>query len=148
AELVARAFRVAMQGRPGPVVVALPEDVLPELAAAVTLARIEPAVAAPAPADMVRLADLLAAAERPLIVLGGSGWDQTACERVATFAADLDLPVATSFRRASLFAADHPCYAGDLGVGPDPRLKTLVTESDLILLLGGRMSEMPSSSYT
>jgi acetolactate synthase-1/2/3 large subunit len=81
-------------------------------------------------------------------VLGGSGWDAAACKSIADFAERFDLPVTTSFRRASLFDADHPNYAGDLGIGPDPRLKARITGADLIVLIGGRLSEMPSSSYT
>jgi len=147
-ELVARAFRIAMQGRPGPVVIALPENMLTEQTAAVDAPRVEPAKAWPAPADIARLGDMLAAAKRPIVVLGGSGWDADGCAAIARFAERFDLPVTTSFRRASLFPAEHPNYAGDLGIGPDPRLKARIVNADLILLVGGRLSEMPSSSYT
>jgi acetolactate synthase I/II/III large subunit len=147
-ELVARAFRIAMQGRPGPVVIALPENMLTEQAVAIDAPRVEPAKAWPAPADMVRLAAMLGAAKKPIVILGGSGWDADGCAAMACFAERFDLPVATSFRRASLFPAEHQNYAGDLGIGPDPRLKARVVNADLILLVGGRMSEMPSSSYT
>ncbi|MEH2482429.1 acetolactate synthase-1/2/3 large subunit [Nitrobacteraceae bacterium AZCC 2146] len=147
-ELVARAFRIAMQGRPGPVVISLPENMLTEQAAAVDAPRVEPAKAWPAPADIATLGDMLAAAKRPIVILGGSGWNADGCAAIARFAERFDLPVATSFRRASLFPAEHPNYAGDLGIGPDARLKTRVANADLILLVGGRMSEMPSSSYT
>lgn len=147
-ELVARAYRVAMQGRPGPVVIALPEDMLVETCAVVDAPHIAPAQAWPAPADMHALQTLLSQARAPIAVLGGSGWDAQACTQFAAFAERLDLPVATSFRRASLFDADHPLYAGDLGIGPDPRLKARVAQSDLVLLIGGRLSEMPSASYT
>ncbi|MBO9356226.1 thiamine pyrophosphate-binding protein [Bordetella petrii] len=147
-ELVARAYRVAMQGRPGPVVIALPEDMLVDTCAVADAPRVEPAQAWPAPADLRALEDLLAQARHPIAVLGGSGWDDAACRQFADFAQRADLPVATSFRRASLFPADHPCYAGDLGIGPDARLKARVADADLLLLVGGRLSEMPSSSYT
>jgi len=147
-ELVARAYRVAMQGRPGPVVIALPEDMLVETCAVVDAPHIAPAQAWPSPDDMQSLQALLSEARSPVAVLGGSGWDAQACARFAAFAERLDLPVATSFRRASLFDADHPLYAGDLGIGPDPRLKARVAQSDLVLLIGGRLSEMPSASYT
>jgi len=139
---------VAMQGRPGPVVVALPEDMLVDTCAVADAPRVEAAQGWPAPADMLALQQKLAAAKRPVAVLGGSGWDDAACRRFAEFAERAALPVATSFRRASLFPADHPCYAGELGIGPDPRLKRRVAEADLVLLVGGRLSEMPSSSYT
>ena len=147
-ELVARAFRIAMQGRPGPVVIALPENMLTETAAVADAPRVEPALSWPAPADLTALETLLAKAKAPLVILGGSGWDAAATADIARFAERFDLPVATSFRRASLFDADHPNYAGDVGIGPDPRLKARVAGADLILLIGGRMSEMPSSSYT
>ena len=147
-ELVARAFRVALQGRRGPVVVALPENMLTETAAVSDAPRVEPAISWPAPADIDRLGAMLASANAPIVVLGGSGWDEAASNSIAQFAERFELPVATSFRRASLFDADHPNYAGDLGIGPDPRLKARITGADVILLIGGRLSEMPSSSYT
>jgi len=147
-ELIARAFRVAMQGRPGPVVVALPEDMLVETACVADAPRVEPALAWPAPHDMARLAELLNSARQPIAILGGSGWDDAACAAFATFAEKAQLPVATSFRRAALFDAYHPHYAGDLGIGPDAKLKARVLTADLVLLVGGRFSEMPSSSYT
>jgi acetolactate synthase-1/2/3 large subunit len=81
-------------------------------------------------------------------VLGGSGWTADAAKGIARFAERFDLPVATSFRRASLIDADHSHYAGDLGIGPSPSLKARITGADVILLIGGRMSEMPSSSYS
>lgn len=147
-ELVARAYRVAMQGRPGPVVISLPEDMLVDTCNVADAPRVEPVQAWPAPADLRALQDMLARARQPIAVLGGSGWDETACRQFADFARRAGLPVATSFRRAALFPADHPCYAGDLGIGPDARLKARVAEADLLLLVGGRLSEMPSSSYT
>ncbi|OZI21973.1 thiamine pyrophosphate-binding protein [Bordetella genomosp. 7] len=147
-ELVARAYRVAMQGRPGPVVISLPEDMLVDTCDVADAPRVEPVQAWPAPADLHTLQDMLAQARQPIAVLGGSGWDETACRQFADFAQRAGLPVATSFRRAALFPADHPCYAGDLGIGPDARLKARVADADLLLLVGGRLSEMPSSSYT
>jgi acetolactate synthase-1/2/3 large subunit len=147
-ELVARAFRIAMQGRPGPVVIALPENMLMETADVADAPRVEPVASWPAPADIERLGAMLASAKAPIVVLGGSGWTAAATTDIARFAERFDLPVATSFRRASLFDADHSHYAGDLGISPDPRLKARITGADLILLIGGRMSEMPSSSYT
>jgi acetolactate synthase-1/2/3 large subunit len=147
-ELLARAFRVAMQGRPGPVVISLPENMLTEQATAVDAPRVEPAKAWPAPADIATLGKMLAEAKRPIVILGGSAWDAEGSAAIVHFAERFDLPVATSFRRASLFPAEHPNYAGDLGIGPDVRLKSRMVNADLILLVGGRMSEMPSSSYT
>ncbi|WP_407146910.1 thiamine pyrophosphate-binding protein [Bradyrhizobium sp. ORS 86] len=147
-ELVARAFRVALQGRPGPVVISLPENMLTETAAVADAPRVEPAATWPAPSDLERLGAMLASAKAPIVVLGGSAWTAEAAKGIARFAERFDLPVATSFRRASLFDADHQHYAGDLGIGPSPKLKDRITGADVILLIGGRMSEMPSSSYT
>jgi acetolactate synthase I/II/III large subunit len=147
-ELVARAFRVALQGRPGPVVISLPENMLTETAAVADAPRVEPASSWPAPSDIERLGAMLATAKAPIAILGGSGWTEAAAAGIARFAERFDLPVATSFRRASLFDAAHSHYAGDLGIGPSPQLKARITGADVILLIGGRMSEMPSSSYT
>lgn len=147
-ELVARAFRVALQGRPGPVVIALPENMLTETAAVADAPRVEPATTWPAPSDIERLGAMLRDARAPIAILGGSGWTADAAGSIARFAERFDLPVATSFRRASLFDADHSHYAGDLGIGPSPKLNARIAGADVILLIGGRMSEMPSSSYT
>jgi acetolactate synthase-1/2/3 large subunit len=147
-ELIARAFRVAMQGRPGPVVVSLPEDVLVEMADVDDAPRVEPADTAPADADMAKLGALLRDAKRPFMMVGGSRWTAEACQSIADFAARAGIPVAASFRRASLFPADHPNFAGDLGIGPNPKLAARIKDSDLLLLVGGRLSEISSSSYT
>jgi len=147
-ELVARAFRVAMQGRPGPVVVALPEDMLTDLAEVEDAPRVEPAEIWPSPDAMQRFSEMLSAAERPVAILGGSRWNEAAVAGFVRFAERADLPVTTSFRRSHLFPADHPNFAGDVGIAPNPKLSERVKSADLILLLGGRMSEMPSSSYT
>ncbi|MBR0665188.1 thiamine pyrophosphate-binding protein [Roseomonas hellenica] len=147
-ELVARAFRVAMQGRPGPVVIALPEEMLVAMADVPDVPRVEPAAPAPAPADIERLGAMLASARQPIAILGGSGWTQDAVDQFAGFAERWALPVCTSFRRADRFRWDHPCYAGDLGIGPAPALAARVKDADLLLLIGGRMSEMPSGSYS
>ncbi|SDE35616.1 acetolactate synthase-1/2/3 large subunit [Bradyrhizobium brasilense] len=147
-ELVARAFRVALQGRPGPVVISLPENMLTETAAVADAPKVEPAATWPAPADLERLGNMLAGAKAPIVVLGGSAWTAEAAKGIARFAERFDLPVTTSFRRASLFDAEHSHYAGDLGIGPSPKLRDRITGADVILLIGGRMSEMPSSSYT
>jgi len=147
-ELVARAFRVAMQGRRGPVVIALPEDMLVQQAAVADAARVEPAQTWPGNADMMRLQSLLWAAKKPLVIVGGSGWSAKAVASLVRFAERFDLPVGTSFRRQMLFPADHPNYAGDIGIGPNPKLAQRVKDADLLILAGGRLSEMPSSSYT
>ncbi|MCW6509898.1 thiamine pyrophosphate-binding protein [Lichenifustis flavocetrariae] len=147
-ELVSRAFHVALQGRPGPVVIALPEDMLVDVAEVADASRVEPVQAWPGLTQMAELQKLLWAAQRPFLVLGGSGWTTTARASVGRFAERFDLPVATSFRRASLFDADHSSYAGEIGIGPNPRLKARIEAADLLILLGARMAEIPSQSYT
>lgn len=147
-ELVSRAFHVAMQGRPGPVVVALPEDMLTETADVRDAPPARPAVMHPGAAVMEELRQRILAAERPFMLLGGSGWTAEAVADLAHFAEAYSLPVAVTFRRQMLFAADHPNFAGDLGIGPNPKLLQRIRNADLLLLVGGRLSEMPSQSYT
>ncbi len=110
--------------------------------------RVEPAEPAPSPADMERLAALLAQARAPLVLVGGSRWTAADSAALASFAERFDLPVANSFRRAGLFPADHPNYAGELGIGPNPALLERIRQSDLLLMVGGRLSEMPAQGYT
>ena len=147
-ELIARAFRVATQGRPGPVVVSLPEDMLLDEVEVGDAPRVEPVDIWPAQAQLAELQRLLDEARRPLAILGGSRWSEAARADLVAWSERWALPVATSFRRAPLFPADHPNYAGDVGIGPNPKLAARVKEADLLLLIGGRMSEMASSSYT
>ena len=122
-ELVARAFRVAMQGRPGPVVVALPEDVLVEEAEVIDAAKVEAVEIWPGPPQIAQLTALVIAAERPLVLLGGTRWTEEATRNMISWSESFALPVATSFRRASLFPSDHPNYAGDVGIGPNPKAR-------------------------
>jgi acetolactate synthase-1/2/3 large subunit len=147
-ELVSRAFHTACNGRPGPVVVALPEDMLVERAVTPDAAAFEAVEIWPGLTDMSRLQKLLWAAKRPVALVGGSRWSEAACAGLARFAERFQLPVATTFRRGHLFDALHPCYAGDLGIAPNPKLLARVKGADLVLLIGDRMSEMPSQSYT
>ncbi|WP_018262059.1 thiamine pyrophosphate-binding protein [Methylobacterium sp. WSM2598] len=147
-ELISRAFHVATAGRPGPVVVALPEDVLTATAAVADAPPYAPTETHPALAQMVALQRLLGEAERPLALLGGSRWSEAAVRRLARFAGLFRLPVACSFRRQGLFPADHPSYAGDLGLGANPRLLARIREADLLLLVGGRLGEIPSQGYS
>jgi acetolactate synthase-1/2/3 large subunit len=146
-EIVSRAFHVAMQGRPGPVVIALPEDVLAALADPPAPRRVEPAPTWPGLTQMAELQKMLWAADRPIAILGGSGWSEKACASMARFAERFDLPVACSLRRQMLFSGDHPNYAGEIGIAPNPKLRSRIEEADLVLLVGGRMAEMPSQSY-
>ena len=147
-ELVTRAFHVAMSGRPGPVVLAMPEDMLRDEAGVVNLGYATRAAAYPGADDLARLRTMLEASERPLVILGGSGWDEDACAAMTRFAERNALPVTCSFRRQSLFDNRNPHYAGDLGIGPNPALAERVRSADLILAVGGRLSEVPTGGYT
>ncbi|MFN3229381.1 MAG: thiamine pyrophosphate-binding protein [Asticcacaulis sp.] len=147
-ELIRRAFQVATQGRPGPVVVALPEDMLTDVVSVADAAPYSPVLAHPAPEAMQTLKARLEAAKAPVLLLGGSGWSAEAVADMADFADRWDLPAFVTFRRQMLFPADHRCYGGDLGIGPNPKLLARIKAADLILLVGGRLSEMPSQSYS
>ncbi|MGN6819719.1 MAG: thiamine pyrophosphate-binding protein [Sphingomonas sp.] len=147
-EIVARAFRVSMQGRPGPVVIALPEDMLDEVADVMDAPRVEPAETAPTPADIDKLCHLLAHAKNPVAIVGGSRWTAEARDSMVDFAHRFDLPVAAQFRRAPLFPATDEHFIGDLGLAPNPKLIERVKAADVVLLIGGRMSEIASQSYT
>src|SRR5579872_3867036 len=147
-ELVSRAFHTAANGRPGPVVVSLPEDVLTEHVATDDAPPYAAVEIAPGAAEMTRLAELLGAARAPILILGGSRWSQAACDSVARFAQKFALPVCTTFRRQHLLDALHPCNAGDLGIGPNPKLLARIKAADLVVLIGGRMGELPSQSFT
>lgn len=147
-EILSRAFHVATSGRPGPVVIALPEDMLVEMATVADAPHYEAIDSAPATGQMADLAKRLAQANAPVAILGGTRWDPLAVKEFAAFAEKFKLPVAVSFRRQMLFPADHPCFIGDVGIGLNPALLKRVAEADLVLLVGGRMSEMPSQAYT
>ncbi len=147
-ELVSRAFHTACNGRPGPVVIALPEDMLCERIAVPDARSFEPVETWPGLTDMSRLQKMLWAAKRPIALVGGSRWSEAACAALGRFAERFQLPVATTFRRGALFDALHSCYAGDFGIGPNPKLLARVRSADLVLLIGGRMSEMSSQSYS
>jgi acetolactate synthase-1/2/3 large subunit len=147
-EFVNRAFQVATSGRPGPVVLALPEDTLTALAAAPAAQPHQPVQASPAASQLESLRAMLAKAERPLLLLGGSTWDADACKRIERAAERLQLPVAVSFRRQDLFDNRHPNYAGDVGIGINPKLAERVRKADLLLVAGARLGEMTTGSYT
>jgi acetolactate synthase-1/2/3 large subunit len=147
-ELVSRAFYTATNGRPGPVVVALPEDMLEERVTVADLPAFEPIETSPGAADIERMRQLLAAAERPMIIAGGSRWSEQASAALMRFAERFDIPVATSFRRTHVIDPLHPSYAGDLASGPNPKLLARVKASDLVLLIGGRLGEWPTQGYT
>ena len=149
-EMVHRAFHTALSGRMGPVVLALPEDVLSEEvphAPRAALAATAPS-SAPQAGDLATLMQLIQAAHKPLLVLGGSGWNAQAVAAMRRFIHATGLPVACSFRRQDLFDHRDPHYVGLLGLGADPGLQRAVKDADLLILLGARMGEVPSQGYT
>jgi len=147
-ELVARAFHVAISGQPGPVVISLPQDMLEEPVNVVDAPPSAPVETSPGDAEMAQLAELLAGASSPVVLLGGSRWDEAARAAVTRFAERFQLPVATGFRRLPLFDPLHPNYAGDLGLGPNPALLARVKAADLVLAIGARISDVTSQGYT
>jgi acetolactate synthase-1/2/3 large subunit len=150
-EYLARAFQVATSGRMGPVVLALPEDMLREV---VRVADARPYRhgqengPAPGAAALARLADLLAAAQRPFVLVGGSGWSVDACAALRRFAETQGLPVGCAFRFQDLFDNAHPQYAGDVGIGINPRLAARIKGADLVLCIGARLGEMTTGGYS
>jgi acetolactate synthase-1/2/3 large subunit len=146
-EFIQRAFAIATSGRPGPVVLALPEDMLSASADAADARAVDPAKAAPAPADIAKLSAMLAAAMRPLVVLGGPGWAQDTSDRMHEFLARWSLPAVTSFRAKDRLDNTNPLYAGDLGIGANPKLVQRVAEADLLVVIGPRLDEMTTGAY-
>ena len=147
-ELVGRAFKTAVQGRAGPVVIALPEDMLTDRVAPSTISVSATAIAAPAPGVMSDIANRLLSAERPMMILGGTGWSSSALSAISDWALSASVPIALSFRRKDLIDNDHPCYVGDLGLGPNPRLIERVKAADLVISIGARLGENPTQGYT
>ncbi|MBT9595520.1 MAG: thiamine pyrophosphate-binding protein [Vitreoscilla sp.] len=148
-EYIARAFHVAMQGRPGPVVLALPEDLLGTPTAAPVLPRAEPIEAWPAPGSLREVRQRLLAAERPFMIVGGHGWTRDSALALQRFAENWNLPVGCAFRYQDVFDNHHPQYAGDVGIALDPALAGRIRdESDLVLAIGVRLGEMTTSGYT
>ena len=147
-EYVARAFHTALQGRPGPVVLSLPEDMLTAMPTAPVLPRAQPALAWPAPGALRELRAMLMAAQRPLLIAGGSGWDAEGANALQRFAENWQLPVGCGFRFQDTFDNRHPMYAGDVGIGINPKLAARVREADLVIALGVRLGEMTTGGYT
>jgi len=147
-EYLSRAFVTAMSGRPGPVVLALPEDVLATRAVAADLPRASPVESAPTEADVRAAHTVLANAARPLVLVGGSRWDVDAGAALTEFAARHALPVACGFRRQDLFDNRHASYVGDVGIAVNPALATRIRDADVLLVIGERLGEMTTSGYT
>jgi acetolactate synthase I/II/III large subunit len=146
-ELISRAFYTACAGRPGPVVVGLPEDMLREQVSVGDAARFEPVETGPGDHEIAALEALLDEAARPLLLVGGSRWSAAACQNIRRFAERFDLPVMNTYRRLPLFDPLHPNYAGDLGLGPNPKLIARVKASDLVIVAGSRLGEIPTQGY-
>ncbi|MBE0691485.1 MAG: thiamine pyrophosphate-binding protein, partial [Aquamicrobium sp.] len=147
-ELVTRAFAVATSGRPGPVVVSLPEDMLTDEVEAVAPLPYTPVETRPGAPEMDALTALLDKAERPFVILGGTRWTQEAVDEMCGALERWSLPVGCSFRRQALCDQLHASYAGDVGIGINPKLGAYIKQADLVLLVGCRFGEMPSSDYT
>ena len=146
-EYVSRAYRVATAGRPGPVVLSLPEDVLTESADVPDAARTDTTRAAPTPSALARVRELINGAERPLVVVGGGGWSDRAAIDAVALCESWGVPLATAFRCQDYVDNDSPVYCGTLGLGIDPRLKARVRESDLLLVIGARLDEPTTGTY-
>ncbi|MDQ8029969.1 MAG: thiamine pyrophosphate-binding protein [Brevundimonas sp.] len=147
-EVVERAFATALQGRMGPVVIALPEDILHDDGGPAPVRPVVPAKAALDPAFVEQVRERLSKAERPLLVLGGSGWTTEAATAIGDWAERIGLPVSLSFRRKDILSNDRPNYAGDLGLGCNPKLTARAKAADLIIAIGARLGENPTQGYT
>lgn len=147
-EIVSRAVHTATSGRQGPVLIAIPEDMLVDRVACADAKPVQEVQAHPGVDQMARVRELLAQSERPLVVLGGTRWNAEAVEQFARWAKASDLPVTVSLRRQMLFPTSNSSFVGDLGFGANPQLVEQVKRADLILLLGSRLSETPSQGYT
>jgi acetolactate synthase-1/2/3 large subunit len=147
-EYVARAFATAMNGRPGPVVLVLPEDMLTRPVKAQALGRVEPVQAWSDPGALRILRDMLLVSRQPLVIAGGGGWTTQSAQALQRFAENWQLPVTNAFRFQDTFDNHHPLYAGDVGIGIGPALAARVRDADLILAIGPRLGEMTTGGYT
>ncbi len=147
-EYIARAFQIATSGRPGPVVLALPEDMLIAKAEVADTRRYQPVQAAPSSTQIDTLRAMLAEARKPVVLLGGGSWNAQACADLASFAEANALPVGCTFRFQDLLDNAHPNYAGDVGIGINPKLAARVKDADLVIAIGPRLGEMTTGGYT
>jgi len=147
-EYLSHAFHLAVSGRPGPVVLALPEDMLADTVSVADVERYQRVETHPGAADIATLRAMLAGADRPLVIAGGSGWDRDACDNLRSFIEANELPAACAFRFQDLVDNRHPNYAGDVGIGIDPKLARRVKDADLLLVIGARLGEMTTGGYT
>ena len=147
-EYVARAFATAMNGRPGPVVLVLPEDMLTRQVDEDPLARVEPVQAWADPGSLRQLRDLLLQSERPFVIAGGGGWTPQAAQALQRFAENWQLPVGNAFRFQDTFDNHHLLYAGDVGIGINPKLAARIRNCDLLIAIGPRLGEMTTGGYS
>jgi acetolactate synthase-1/2/3 large subunit len=147
-EYVARAFATAMNGRPGPVVLVLPEDMLVRTTRARPLPRVEPAQAWADPDSLRQLRELLVQARQPFVIAGGSGWTVQSAQALQRFAEQWSLPVGNAFRFQDTFDNHHPLYAGEVGIGINPKLAARIRDCDLVIAVGPRLGEMTTGGYT
>jgi acetolactate synthase-1/2/3 large subunit len=147
-EYVMRAFATAMNGRPGPVVLVLPEDMLTKTVAARPLARVEPIEAWSDPGALRKLREMLLASSKPFVIAGGGGWTVQSAQALQRFAENWKLPVGNAFRYQDTFDNFHPLYAGDVGIGLNPKLAARIKVSDLVIAIGPRLGEMTTGGYT
>jgi len=147
-EYIARAFQIAQSGRPGPVVLALPENMLSAQATVPSRPRARPASQTATNRDAHRIAKALSAAKAPLMIIGGPGWTQQARADLERFASSWDMPVAAAFRRQDYMDNRHACYAGDLNVGINPALARRMQQADCLLVLGSRLGDIATAGYT
>jgi acetolactate synthase-1/2/3 large subunit len=147
-EYVAHAWRLATSGRPGPVVLALPEDMLTAQATCADAPAVDAVGSGPDASSMAAAHALLSTASSPLAIVGGSRWDSRACAALTAFAESTGLPIAAAFRHQDLFDNRHSQYAGDVGIGINPKLAARVRDADVLLVLGERLGEMTTGGYT
>ncbi|MBC7393041.1 MULTISPECIES: thiamine pyrophosphate-binding protein [unclassified Variovorax] len=147
-EYIARAFSTAMNGRPGPVVLVLPEDMLRSTTAARPLGRVEAVQPWSDPGSLRTLRELLMKAQRPFVIAGGSGWTTQSAQALQRFAENWKLPVGNAFRFQDTFDNHHPLYAGDVGIAINPKLAARIKDSDLVIAIGPRLGEMTTGGYT
>ncbi len=146
-EYLSHAYHMATSGRPGPVVLALPEDVQSASAEVVDCKPYSRVEARTSPEDVVAFRTMLEAAAKPLVIVGGSPWTKEASQDLVTFAERNGVAIANEFRCQDYISNDHPNYVGDVGIGIDPNLAKMIGEADLIAMIGARMGEMASSGY-
>ncbi|MCZ6590134.1 MAG: thiamine pyrophosphate-binding protein [Alphaproteobacteria bacterium] len=147
-EIVGRAFSTAVSGRPGPVVVSLPEDMLTDLVDVADTPAFQRVEAQPADADLARLGEMLQAASKPLVLVGGGGWSAEAGADLEAFAAANNLPVTASFRAQDIIDNGHPNFVGEVGINTNPKLAQRVRDTDLLIVIGARLGEITTQGYT